>query len=95
MIGTYMCVNVFKLSLTLFHFRFNFGKFLKGIGLSVEDALTFWEQTYSKEHTSGSKCTHNWTENEKRYTYSIRHLYGLEGSKRDYCIKSCQQIQVV
>jgi len=73
--------------------RFDFSLYLKEIGLSMTDALHFWEKAYSKQHASCSRCTHSWQENEKRYIYGIRHLYGLEGSRKNYSVKSCEQIQ--
>nr|XP_023030322.1 probable DNA primase large subunit [Leptinotarsa decemlineata] len=73
--------------------RFDFSLYMKGIGVSLSDSLKFWETLYSKEHTSCSRCTHNWQKNEKRYIYGIRHLYGLEGSRRNYQSRSCRYIQ--
>lgn len=65
-------------------------KFLKGTGLSVEEALVFWRKSFS-----------NMTEDffTKNHAYNIRHNYGMEGSKIDYSpfkyhilyyIQSCQ-----
>ncbi|KAJ8967785.1 hypothetical protein NQ317_005562 [Molorchus minor] len=62
--------------------RFDFSLFIKGIGISLNDSLKFWEDAYSKQHASCSRCTHDWQKNEKRYIYGIRHLYGLEGSRK-------------
>ncbi|CAH1099079.1 unnamed protein product [Psylliodes chrysocephalus] len=73
--------------------RFEFSLYLKGVGMSMSDSLKFWEHLYSKEHSTCSRCTHSWQKNEKRYIYGIRHLYGLEGSRRDYKSKNCSYLQ--
>ncbi|KAK9318266.1 eukaryotic and archaeal DNA primase, large subunit-domain-containing protein [Lipomyces starkeyi] len=63
--------------------RQQYGLFLKGIGLSVEEALVFWR-------TSFSKCTDE--KFNKEYRYNIRHNYGLEGNRRNYKPRSCAQM---
>ncbi|CAH1119595.1 unnamed protein product [Phaedon cochleariae] len=73
--------------------RFDFSLYLKGIGVSLNDSLKFWEDMYSKEHSSCSRCTHSWQKNQKRYIYGIRHLYGLEGSRTSYQSRSCRYLQ--
>ncbi|XP_044766467.1 probable DNA primase large subunit [Coccinella septempunctata] len=73
--------------------RFDLSLFLKGIGLSLNDSLKFWQGEYSQQHSSCSKCSHTWQNNETKYVYSIRHLYGLEGSRKNYCIRSCNHFQ--
>ncbi|XP_018569792.1 probable DNA primase large subunit [Anoplophora glabripennis] len=73
--------------------RFDFSLYMKGIGISLRDSLKFWENTYTRQHSSCSKCSHNWKDNEKRYIYGIRHLYGLEGSRKNYTVRSCNFFQ--
>lgn len=73
--------------------RFDFSLFLKDIGMEITDAFEFWRRFYSKQHSSCSSCTHSWEENEKRYIYGIKHLYGLEGSRKTYNVKDCSQMQ--
>ncbi|KAJ6260947.1 hypothetical protein Dda_3608 [Drechslerella dactyloides] len=66
------------------HFgRLQYGLFLKGIGLSIDEALVFWRQAFSK-----------FTDEQfnKEYRYNIRHSYGLQGAGRNYSPYSCQQI---
>ncbi|KAK7207232.1 DNA primase large subunit Spp2 [Myxozyma melibiosi] len=63
--------------------RQQYGLFLKGIGLSVEEALTFWRKSFAK--TTDDKFT-------KEYRYNIRHNYGLEGNRKNYRPMGCQQI---
>lgn len=66
------------------HFgRYQYNLFLKGIGLSVEESLIFWRQSFSlmtDDHFT------------KEYRYNIRHAYGLQGTGRNYKPLSCQQI---
>ncbi|KAK6355262.1 hypothetical protein TWF696_004377 [Orbilia brochopaga] len=66
------------------HFgRLQYGLFLKGLGLSIDEALVFWRQAFSK-----------FTDEQfnKEYRYNIRHSYGLQGAGRNYSPYSCQQI---
>ncbi|KAF3161441.1 hypothetical protein TWF225_002898 [Orbilia oligospora] len=66
------------------HFgRLQYGLFLKGLGLSIDEALIFWRQSFSK-----------FTDDQfnKEYRYNIRHSYGLQGAGRNYKPYSCQQI---
>jgi len=48
------------------------------LGLSVEEALTFWRRSFSG-HTDDQF--------NKRYKYNIRHSYGLEGRRANYPAK--------
>lgn len=63
--------------------RLQYGLFLKGIGLNVEEALVFWRQGFSK-------CTDD--KFAKEYRYNVRYNYGLEGSRKNHKPYSCQQI---
>ncbi|KAL3854974.1 hypothetical protein ACJMK2_014208 [Sinanodonta woodiana] len=74
------------------HSRIQYTLFLKEIGMSVHEALMFWRKEYSLE-TFKSDCSHTWSSNEKRYTYNIRHLYGLEGSRINYRGHCCSSLQ--
>jgi DNA primase large subunit len=55
--------------------RIQYGLFLKGIGLSLEQALIFWQIAFEK--LTPDQFT-------KQYAYNIRHSYGLEGKRTDY-----------
>ncbi|KAJ3513653.1 hypothetical protein NLJ89_g2833 [Agrocybe chaxingu] len=67
------------------HFgRLQYGLFLKVVlGLSVEEAVTFWRKSFSR--ITDDKFN-------KEYKYNIRHSYGLEGKRANYPAKSCLQI---
>lgn len=54
----------------------------------------FWRQEYSKLPSKQDGCHHSWQTDEGKYTYSIRHLYGLEGSRTNYRGHSCTTLQV-
>lgn len=61
------------------HFgRQQYNLFLKGIGLSVEEALLFWRKSFSG--MTDDKFN-------KEHRYNIRHGYGLEGGRKNYAPK--------
>lgn len=60
------------------------GLFLKGIGLSFEDALRFWRDEFCKV-VSLDKFV-------KEYEYSIKHYFGKVGKMADYTPWSCFKI---
>jgi DNA primase large subunit len=61
--------------------RLQLGLFLKGIGLNLEDSISFWKTEFLKGMTLEVF--------EKKYVYNIKHSYGQLGSKTDYSPKSC------
>lgn len=63
--------------------RRQYGRFLKGIGLSIDEALKFWRQSF--RHLTEDKF-------RKDYAYNIRHDYGLEGKRMDYKPMGCMEI---
>jgi DNA primase large subunit len=65
--------------------RLQYNLFLKGMGLSLEDALTFLRNKFAKT-VAGDKF-------DKEYAYNIRHSYGKEGKRNDYIPYSCNKIQ--
>ena len=69
----------------LMHFgRLQYTLFLKGAGLSVDEALKFFQKKYEKK-TLIDKF-------EKEYAYNIRHSYGLEGKRVSYTPYTCEKI---
>ncbi|ANZ75983.1 BA75_02660T0 [Komagataella pastoris] len=59
--------------------------FLKGIGLSVDEALKFWSFNFTKGPM-------NLEQFNKEYRYNFRHNYGLEGGRINYKPWDCHQI---
>lgn len=65
--------------------RMQYGLFLKGIGLTLEQALQFWRSEFIKGKVDADKF-------DKTYAYSIRHSFGKEGKRTDYTPYSCMKI---
>lgn len=75
--------------------RYRFSLYLKDIGLPLDENIAFWESYYSKPHRSDTGgCQHAWQGCKNRYSYSIRHMYGLEGRKMNCASHSCSSLQV-
>lgn len=66
--------------------RLQYGLFLKGIGLSMEESLKFWKEHFTKKPDIDADVF------EKRYAYSIRHSYGNEGKRANYTPHNCMKI---
>ena len=66
--------------------RVQLGLFLKGIGVSLEDAMKFWRTEFTKKMPNDKF--------EKNYSYTIRHSFGKEGKRTDYTPWSCSRIIV-
>ena len=68
-----------------YHGRFQLQLFMKGIGLSLTDCLRYFQKEFSKGSVSVDQFN-------KRYAYSIRHLYGQEGKRKQYEPYDCFQL---
>ncbi|GAB0089986.1 DNA primase large subunit [Sergentomyia squamirostris] len=64
--------------------RLQYGLFLKAIGLSLEDALRFWEEEFTKVISAEAF--------QKNYRYGVRYNYGKEGSRRNFTPFGCRKI---
>ncbi|XP_078256140.1 DNA primase large subunit [Rhinoraja longicauda] len=65
--------------------RMQFGLYLKGLGLTLEQALQFWKSEFIKGKVEPDKF-------DKSYAYNIRHSFGKEGKRTDYTPFSCMKI---
>ncbi|KAJ0177641.1 hypothetical protein K1T71_006514 [Dendrolimus kikuchii] len=74
--------------------RFYYSLFLKDVGMPIEESIEFWRSEY-KLSSNGHSCCHNWEKDEKKFLYGIRHMYGLEGGRKNYASVSCQCIQSI
>eukprot|EP01035_Chromulina_nebulosa_P022258 gene22258-28829_t len=64
--------------------RLQYGLFLKGAGLDLEEALVFWESHFTRLISHDSFI--------KDYSYNFRHMYGKEGARKNYTPYSCMKI---
>jgi len=64
--------------------RLQYGLFLKGAGLSMEESMVFFQREFTKL-ISPEKF-------QKEYAYNIRHMYGKEGKRTDYTPYNCMKI---
>lgn len=64
--------------------RMQFGLFLKGVGLPLEEAVKFWRMMMAQT-APGEKF-------DKEYLYNVRHNYGKEGKRKDYTPYSCSRV---
>uniref|UniRef100_A0A915L5Z4 DNA primase large subunit n=1 Tax=Romanomermis culicivorax TaxID=13658 RepID=A0A915L5Z4_ROMCU len=64
--------------------RMQFGLFLKGIGVPLEEALKFWKNEFSPR-VDADKF-------DKQYAYNVRHNYGKEGKRLSYTSYGCMKI---
>jgi DNA primase large subunit len=80
-----LCMAQLQMALTkekhLKHWgRLQYGLFLKGAGLSLEDALAYFERMFVCKGFS------------KEYAYNFRHMYGKEGKRANYPPYNCAKV---
>jgi DNA primase large subunit len=63
--------------------RLQYGLFLKGAGLSLDDSMAFFQRHFTK--VTGEQF-------QKQYGYNIRHMFGKEGKRATYTPYSCSKI---
>merc|ERR1719273_2158467 len=86
-----LCMSTIQNILTSTHHikykaRLQYGLFLKGIGLTLEDAMKFFRGEFTKKgDTDVDKF-------EKEYSYGIRYNYGKEGKKKNWQPYDCMRI---
>mmetsp|Transcript_4574 Transcript_4574/g.6114 ORF Transcript_4574/g.6114 Transcript_4574/m.6114 type:complete len:473 (-) Transcript_4574:35-1453(-) len=66
-----------------YHGRVQFRLFLKGCGLTMNDALQYFQKEFCKKAGMSPE------EFVKRYSYNIRHAYGQEGKRKSYTPYNC------
>uniref|UniRef100_A0A336KE69 DNA primase large subunit n=1 Tax=Culicoides sonorensis TaxID=179676 RepID=A0A336KE69_CULSO len=64
--------------------RLQYGLFLKGIGVTLEDSLRFWRDEFCKIMDVDKF--------EKEHRYNIRYNYGKEGSRTNWSPHSCIKV---
>ena len=64
--------------------RLQYGLFLKGAGLTMEDSMLFFQKEFTKIMSSEKF--------QKEYAYNIRHMYGKEGKRADYTPYNCTKV---
>ncbi|XP_061425179.1 DNA primase large subunit isoform X3 [Lethenteron reissneri] len=64
--------------------RMQYGLYLKGIGLTLQQSLDFWRAEFALG-VGADKF-------DKSYAYNVRHNYGKEGKRTDYTPYSCMKI---
>ena len=77
--------NTVKREHKLKHFgRLQYGLFLKGAGLDMDDSIAFFENHFTKIMSHDQFV--------KGYAYNIRHMHGKEGGRKSYTPYSCMKI---
>ena len=66
------------------HGRLQYGLFLKGAGMTMEESLIFFQKHFTRLISSEKF--------QKEYTYNIRHMYGKEGKRTSYSAYNCKKI---
>ncbi|KAJ1524527.1 hypothetical protein ONE63_011019 [Megalurothrips usitatus] len=64
--------------------RLQYGLFLKGIGVTLQDAMRFWRDEFTRIMDVDKF--------EKEHAYNVRYNYGQEGKRTNYTPYSCMKI---
>lgn len=64
--------------------RLQYGLFIKGIGVRMDDALQFWRAEFTQK-IDPEKF-------DKEYAYTVKFIYGTVGSQRNYTPMGCTKI---
>uniref|UniRef100_A0A7S1VDY5 DNA primase large subunit C-terminal domain-containing protein n=1 Tax=Sexangularia sp. CB-2014 TaxID=1486929 RepID=A0A7S1VDY5_9EUKA len=64
--------------------RQQYGLFLKGIGITLPDALQYWQSHFTRVMSD--------KDFDRNYAYNIRYNYGKEGKRTDWSPYSCSAI---
>jgi DNA primase large subunit len=64
--------------------RLQYGLFLKGANMSMEESLIFFQKEFTHIMTAEKF--------QKEYTYNVRHMYGKEGKRSNYPPYNCMKI---
>mmetsp|Transcript_704 Transcript_704/g.1428 ORF Transcript_704/g.1428 Transcript_704/m.1428 type:complete len:200 (-) Transcript_704:180-779(-) len=67
-----------------YHGRLQYQLYLKGMGLTMEENILFFQREFTKIMTAN--------EFKKKYSYNIRHLYGKEGHCKSKSPYDCRRI---
>lgn len=83
-----MCGRVLEQAITKEHHlkhmaRLQYTLFLKGIGLTMDDCIEYFQREFAKRPTTPEEFR------KKGYLYSIKHSYGQEGKRANYTPWSC------
>jgi len=86
-----LCMKSMQEAITTTHHikykaRLQYGLFLKGIGLTLEDAMKFFRGEFTK------RTDVDVDKFEKEYAYGIRYNYGKEGKKKNWQPYDCMRI---
>jgi DNA primase large subunit len=67
-----------------YHARLQYGRFLKGAGMTMEEQTILMTREFTRLISQ--------EEYNKKYAYSIRHMYGKEGARKNYGGYNCSKI---
>ena len=66
--------------------RLQYGLFLKGIGVTLDDSVQFWKNEFTKKEDINEDIFN------KKYLYQIQYNYGKVGRRVDYRPAGCNKL---